>query len=395
MTSSRRIAVLEPIAHLGGGQISLLELVRKLNGDPQLILILPEEGPLRERAIDAGAEVRVIKWPAHFMNAGERLRGRSPANLLRTMLASAALPRLALRLARVLDEVGADTLITNGVKPHILGTLASLISRRPLIWYLRDGLEGRVVSTLALKALGPRCNGAIAISKYIESESRGVLPASVPVRVIYNLVDFDRFHPEAPPPKDLCKGEGEIWFGVVGALTPLKGQDIFLQAAAEIAERLPEARFFLIGTNFYATEKGIAFESDLRRIAERLPLAGRVVFLGHRSDIASIMKVLDVLVQPNRGPEALGRSILEAMACGVPVIAANRWGPAELVADGLTGLSTPVLNVPALAANMLALGRDAQRRATLGAAAAQWVRGELEPGRIVGKFRDFVGTVAR
>jgi glycosyltransferase involved in cell wall biosynthesis len=387
---SRRLAVLEPIAHLGGGQISLLELVRKLNRDPQIILILPEDGPLRARALDAGAEVRILPWPARLMIAGERSGGRSPSNLARATIASTSIPGLARRLASLLNEIGADVLITNGVKSHILGAIAQLGSRRPLVWYLRDGLEGRVLSTLAMSALGRRCQGAIAISRYVEGEARKVLPHSLPMQVIYNLVDFARFHREAPPPLDLRKGCGEVWFGVVGSLTPLKGQDFFLRAAAEVAERLPQARFLLVGTNFYRTEATSAFEENLRRLAEKPSLAGRVTFLGQRDDVASILPMLDVVVQPNRGPEALGRSVLEAMASGVTVIAANKWGPAELIVDGETGVLTPVLDVPVLASNMLALGGQPRRRAALGAAAARWVRGELEPERIVKQFREFI-----
>lgn len=393
--SPRRIAVLDSIADMGGAQISLLELVRRLAGHPHVTLIVPQDGPLRQRALDAGAEVRILPWPEPLARAGERAGGLSIGNLGRAGIAAWTVPAYALRLARTLDEIGADVLVTNSIKPHIIGAIASLHSRRPLVWYLRDGLEGRPMSRLALRALGWRCQGAIAISRYIEQESRGVLPASVPVKVIYNLVDFGRFHSEAPPPDDLRKESGEVWFGVVGALTPLKGQDVFLRAAAQVAAELPRARFFLVGTNFYSTERGGSFGSELRRLAEVPSLAGRVSFLGHRDDIPSVLRLLDVLVQPNRAAEALGRSVLEAMACGVPVIASDRWGPAELIAHGETGLLTPVLDVPALASCMLQLGREPSQRAALAYAAAEWVRNELEPDRIVRQFREFVERAAR
>ncbi len=95
-------------------------------------------------------------------------------------------------------------------------------------------------------------------------------------------------------------------------------------------------------------------------------LGDRVKFLGFRSDVPAVLSQLDVLVQPNRGPEGLGRSVLEAMACGVPVIAVDKWGPAELVQDGHSGLLFPPLDTEQLAAHMLTLGRDGSLRKTMG-----------------------------
>ena len=388
--SARRIAVLEPTAHAGGAQISLLELIRRLHGDPQIIVILPEDGPLRERALAAGAEVRILPWPAVILRLGERSGLRTPSGLLRAAIASGSIPLLAYRLAALLDDVRADALITNGIKPHIVGALAQFGSPRPLLWYLRDGFEGRGVSTRAMRSLARRCAGAIAISHYVAKEASEVLPASLPISVIYNIVDFARFHRDATPARDLMKQPGELWFGVVGALTALKGQDLFLRAAARVAPHLPHARFVIVGSNFYKTEAASGFEDELRRLADEPPLAGRVMFLGHRDDVAAVLRHIDILVQPNRGPEALGRSVLEAMACSIPVIVANKWGPAEVVTDGQTGVLTPVLDVPALATKMLDLARDPARRVALGTAAARWVREALEPDRIVAEFRAFV-----
>lgn len=381
---TRRIAVLATTAHLGGAEISLLELVRRLKGDPAVTLILPEDGPLRARAIEAGADVRVLPWPDRLMGAGEGsgLAGAASAGLV--------LPGLARRLARLLDEVGADGLLTNGIKAHILGAVAQARSRRPLFWYLRDGLESRALSRWALRACARRCDGAIAISRYVESEARKLLPPKVPLRVVYNIVDFGRMRAGADAPLDLHKASGEIWFGVVGALTPLKGQDIFLEAAVEAARALPEARFVILGSNFYRTQAASTFEAELQAAAARPELRGRVKFLGQREDVAAVLGLFDVLVQPNRGPEGLGRSVLEAMACGVPVIAVDRWGPAELIENGRTGLLTPHMDVRGLAERMIALGEDPGRRSRLAAAASVWVRETLEPDRLAGTVRQFL-----
>jgi glycosyltransferase involved in cell wall biosynthesis len=224
----------------------------------------------------------------------------------------------------------------------------------------------------AARAPRPPGRGAVAISEYVAGELAAA-PAGTPIRVVYNIVDGERFRPGLAAPTDLGKVPGEVRFGVVGALTPLKGQDLFLRAAARVVRELPHARFVLVGGTPYRTEAGLGFAEALRREASALGLDGRVRFLGQRADAARVIASLDVLVQPNRGPEGLGRAVLEAMACGVAVVAVERWGLGEIVRDGETGLATPHLDVEALAARMRRLGTDAALRVRLGRAGRRWV----------------------
>ena len=204
--------------------------------------------------------------------------------------------------------------------------------------------------------------------------------------MIYNIVDLNRFRPGASPPADLRKHPDEIWFGIVGAITPLKGHDIFLDAAERVLPKLPNAIFAIVGNNPYVTESGHRYEEDLRRRVQNSPLRDRVKFVGFRNDVPSILSQVDVLVQPNRGPEGLGRSVLEAMACGVPVIAVNKWGPAELIQDGKSGLLFAPLDTEQLASHMLRLGGDESLRKTMGQRGQDWIQHNLVSLEIAGKF---------
>lgn len=389
MKNGFHVAVLDSIAQLGGAEISLLELIRNLNGSPSVTLILPEDGPLRVRAAEAGAKVRILSWPERLMRFGERSRISGVAGLLS---AATAVPSLARGLAALLREIKADVLVTNGIKAHVLGSVAQKAADVPLVWYLREGLEDRRLSTLLLRLSASRCAKAVAISQYVARESKKVLPTRVPVRVLYNIVDLEAFRPGLCAPPDLCKVEGEVWFGVVGAVTPLKGQDIFLQAAEKVAADLPNARFLIVGTNFYRSEAALKFDEALRRQVEKAGLRDRVMFLGFREDIPNIFSVLDVLVQPNRGPEGLGRSVLEALACAVPVIAVNRWGPAELLQNSWAGLLFPWMDAEALAEKMILLGKDLELRTRLGRDGRNWILNHLSPGALASEFREFIGN---
>lgn len=387
---SFHIAVLSPVAQMGGAEISLVELVRRLEGNPRLTLILPEDGPLRREASGAGARVCILPWPDRVMRFGERMCAPSIGE---SALMAGMIPRLTRRLSRLLQEIRADGLITNGIKAHLVGAAARRAGGLPLLWYLRDGLEGRRLSSILLRLYSSRCCGAIAISRYVEGEWRRVLPPAVAVRVLYNIVDLEKYRPGGPVPSDLRKSPGEIWYGMIGAITPLKGQDLFLEAAKGVIEAVPEARFLIVGANSYRAEASMQFEADLRRRVQEIGIQERVRFLGHRNDVAGILSTLDVLVQPNRGPEGLGRSILEAMASAVPVIAVNRWGPSEIIKDGETGLLTPWMDVEALTNRMRLLGREATLRARLGANGRDWMMRNLQPDKLVAQFREILGSM--
>lgn len=385
MTRDAHVVVLSPTAWVGGAERSLLELLRRAPSGLRFTVVLPETGPLAEAARAAGANVVVHPWPPGLLALGERAAGRP--SLRRLLRAAAALPGTVRRLGEALQALRPSVLLTNGIKAHVLGALARP-AHVPVVWYGREGLEGRALSEPLLRLLGARCAASIAISTYVEREMRRVLPAAVPIRVLPNLVDLDAFRPGLPPPDDLARDAGTVRFGVVGALTPLKGQDVFVEAAARVARAVPEARFVLVGSAPYRSEEDLGFESALRRRVAALGLDDRVTLLGERTDAARVIGSLDVLVQPNRGPEGLGRALLEALACGVPVITVDRWGPGETVRDGETGLLVPPGDAGALAGCMLRLARDAALRARLGAAGRAWAGRNLGPERIVGGFVD-------
>ena len=124
---------------------------------------------------------------------------------------------------------------------------------------------------------------------------------------------------------------------------PVKNHPAFLRAAAELARRQPMVEFLLAGDG--------PLRPELERLAVRLGLNGRVLFLGDRRDIPAVLAALDILVVPSCS-ESFSNVILEAMAAGVPVVATRVGGTPELVWEGETGLLVPAGSDEALAAAM-------------------------------------------
>jgi glycosyltransferase involved in cell wall biosynthesis len=150
--------------------------------------------------------------------------------------------------------------------------------------------------------------------------------------------------------------EGDEAVVTVGRFHRDKGQDLSVEALSRLPRRF---RLFLVG------ETGSGWQLEVAALARRLGVANRVTFLGHRDDVASILCGMDAYVAPSRR-EAFGLAIVEAMATGIPVVAARVGGVPEVVTDGSTGLLVPPEDPSAIALALLSLAGDPGEAARLG-----------------------------
>lgn len=385
------VAILAATGALGGAERSLVALISAAAGEMRFTVLLPEAGELGPEAASAGASVRVTPWSRSLLELGER-NGSHVWPRLTTVMP--ALWQAVRTLRKSVAEIAPDVVVTNGIKPHLVGALAVGRSAAwPLIWYLRESLEDRRLSRTLLAPISGRCSGAIAISRYVGSDAQRYVHASVPVSVIYNIIDSQPHQPASTslPHKDA----DTLWFATIGALTPLKGHDLFLRAAARISEELPAARFLIVGGAGYRTETHLDYERVLRDLAIELNISTKTLFLGHRNDVSALLEQIDVVIQPNRGPEGFGRSVAEAMAAGVPVIASDGWSLSELVENGKTGWLVPSGDVSALSERMLLAGRDRELRREIAQQGIARARDLFSTSSAVARFSEVVAAAAR
>jgi len=173
---------------------------------------------------------------------------------------------------------------------------------------------------------------------------------------------------------------------IVGRLQPWKGQDVFIRAAANVAEHVPDARFFIVGAPTFAEDA--AYEASLKKLALEAGLGEQVIFTGHRNDIPDVLAASDVLVHASVEPEPFGLVITEAMAAGKSVIATDVGGPAEIVLRNETGLLVPCRDAEALAAAMLRLVRDPALRTRMGEAGRRRVATHFSVERMLADLGD-------
>jgi glycosyltransferase involved in cell wall biosynthesis len=156
--------------------------------------------------------------------------------------------------------------------------------------------------------------------------------------VVHEGLDLEVFCPRAPNGAlraELGLAPEVPVITLVGGLIDWKGQDVLLDAAPEIFARYPDARILLVGAA-YGRDDAFA-----RRIATQIAqpgLAERVLLLGGRKDIPEILSISSVVVHASTKPEPFGRTFLEGMALGRPVIASAEGGPLDVITHEHDGL---------------------------------------------------------
>ena len=299
---------------------------------------------------------------------------RRDSNLL------AAAPLLG-RLVGVTAELARraaryDVLYANSQKAFVLAALAARWSGRALIWHLHDIIDsahfGAAQRRLQI-GLANRWTTRVVVPS--SAAARAFIAAGGRPELVQVVANGLEMSPSPSPPSRAALGlpEGPL-FGVFSRLAPWKGQHVALEALAD----LPGAQCVIVGSALF--DEG-AYEAQLRAQAAQPAFAGRVHFLGQRADIGALMQAVDVVVHPSIHPEPFGRTLVEAMRVGRPVIATDTGAAAEILEGGRAGSLVPPSDALALATTLRHLLQhpdpaklayaEARARSVYGAAAMQ------------------------
>jgi glycosyltransferase involved in cell wall biosynthesis len=287
-------------------------------------------------------------------------------------------PRLwsAVRELRAyLDRGAVDILCCHGYKANLLGRLAARPLNIPAIAVSRGwtGESFRVRMYERLDRLHLRFMDAIVCVS--EAQAKRARRAGAPaqsIRVIRNAIDPSRF--ANPDPRYRAKllryfrtAPTHI-IAAAGRLSPEKGFDVLIDAAAEVMRTHPQAGFVLFGD-------GACRRQLLQRIAEA-GLAGAFILAGFRNDLDRFLPHFDLFVLPSY-TEGLPNVVLESCAAGVPVVATAVGGTPEVIEDGVTGHLVPPGSAERLAERITALLDSESQRRLLAARGRQRVIEQL------------------
>jgi glycosyltransferase involved in cell wall biosynthesis len=193
---------------------------------------------------------------------------------------------------------------------------------------------------------------------------------------VHEGIDLARAAATSPAPlhEELWLPHGAPIVGNVAALVPHKGQRHLVDAAALVVRHVPDARFVIAGEG--------ELRSALEQQIKHLGLEKHVLLAGFRPDILSLHKAFDVFVMSSV-TEGLGTSLLDAMACGRPIVATTAGGMPEVVEDGHTGILVPPRDHVAMAEAIVRLLKDEALRRRMGAAGLSLAHARFSAERMV------------
>ncbi len=331
-----RTLFLNHSATMGGAEQGLYDLARRMR-DHSLVILL-EDGPFRTRLEQEGVRVHVIDAGAMH---NVRRHSRVPSGA-----ALASVWRAAREVAEISRDF--DAIHANSQKALIVGALATYRTDTPLLWHLHDIIEPPYFSRLNIKAdvmlANRRVERVIAVSRATADAFVRQGGAPEKVHVVYNGTDAAPFEASAPETGGIRRELGLSDVPLVGCFSRIaewKGQHVLIEAAAE----LPGVHVLIVGGPLFNEH---AYEARLHERVRALGMEGRVHFLGHRSDVAVLMRNVDLVVHPSTAPEPFARTLIESIFAGHAPIASACGGVPELIDSGRTGYLFPPGDVAAL-----------------------------------------------
>ena len=315
-----------------GAELSLLELVLGMPEEVSSLVACPE-GELAETLRSRG--VRTSAIPP--IEASLRLHPvQTPAGMAQIL-------RTARAVRRAARAHGADIVHANSTRAGLAAILATRAGGPPVVVYVKDCLPAGRAADLTRRVLTHGAALVLANSRYTAASfQRG--DRSPRLEVAYSPIDLERFNPERIE-REQARGRLGVapdacLLGVVGQITPWKGQATAIEALARLKERVPAAKLLVVGSVKFRGDAtrydNTAYLRSLHELVGKLGLEDDVTFAGESTDVPEVLRALDVLLAPS-WEEPFGRAIVEAMAIGTPVIATSVGGPAELIEDGVNG----------------------------------------------------------
>jgi glycosyltransferase involved in cell wall biosynthesis len=323
----------------GGGQISLLELLANINMKKFLpFAIVNEDGKLKKEIKKLGVECKIIPVPS--------LRGLNPFLFFVGFW----------RIFNYARRKKVNLIHSNTSRATLYAGPVAKILGIPLIWHVRiphpDNLLDRLLVLFSSRI--------ITVSRTVKKRFKWFKKNKV--EIIYNGVDTQEFSPglaQDDVRKKYHINSEDMVIGTVGRLSPEKGFEYLISAIREVVNVYPRTKVLIVGAG---DEK---YRLSLQEKVKDLELSSHIIFVGFYDDIPHILRCMDIFSLPSLS-EGFNRSLLEAMACGLPVVATDVGGNVEIIKDGVNGLLVPPSKPRALASAITELLKDKEKIRKMG-----------------------------
>ena len=381
MSAPRKILFYNHTRQVSGAERILLNMIAVLDRRQyQVAAACPVQGAGELDELLRARGCRLIEAPL--------LQARFTSNPLRLLGYLGSFARAILRFRRTVLRENPDLLHANSVRAGIVATLATLGTRIRVLWHIQDDLPRHPLSTaVRVLALTSRRTGFAAVSAATARAFAGRFAFGRRLHVLPNGLDLECFPPRTDPldeaaaavRRELGLSARDRLAVTVGMINPRKGLLPLVQAWRSLADELAAqaaapAYLAIVGAPIFNNDQ--VYEAQLRERIEELGLTDQVRLLGARKEVAAILRAADLFIL-NATVEPFGLVIVEAMACGTPVLASAIGGIPEIVEDGVSGRlfgSSASDGGIALAAALVQAVRSPQELESLAAHAQVMVR---------------------
>jgi len=345
-----------------------------------------------------GQEIRVLTEAAGVARRGHQVLLAAPreariyTEAARFGVEALALPiarknlRGVLAMRRVLASRAIDVVNTHSSTDSWLTALAARMVERPPAIVRTRHISAPVPRNRATRWLyGSATDHIVTTGERLRAQvvdESGV--AATRVVSIPTGIDLERFRPgdRAQARRELGLAPDAMLIGIVATLRSWKGHRYLLDAFAAL--RRPGVRLVIVGDGPQREALGAQ--------VDRLGIGERVLFAGNRDDVAPWMRAFDIFCLPSYANEGVPQSLMQAMACALPVVTTAVGSIPEIVTDGINGIIVPTQDARALQLVLESLLEEAPRRAALGSRALADARERFGAQRMVermiGVFRD-------
>jgi N-acetyl-alpha-D-glucosaminyl L-malate synthase BshA len=299
---------------------------------------------------------------------------------------------LAAKMAEVGSQVGLDVFHVHYAIPHAVSAFLARAMLGPQGPHIITTLHGTDITLVGNDpSLFPmtrfaleQSDGVTCVSRSLADTTRQVFGLDRPLQVIPNFVDTRQFSPDPHPTlREHLAPRGERILAHLSNFRPVKRVPDAVRLFARVRERLL-ARLVLIGDG--------QDRPECLHVARSLGVERDVLFLGKQDDVAALLAVADLFLLPSE-QEAFGLAALEALSCGVPVIATAVGGLPEVVEDGSSGFLLPVGDAAGMADAALALLTDPARHRAFREAARARAVAQFDTALVVPRYEAYYGQV--